>query len=101
MVLKIREYREEAKLTQAELAAKIQNVQRNISNWENGTSEPDCQSILAIANAFKIPIDQLFGRNLIKDNSVNEIDRELNTRISALTNTQKKNLLLFLDSVLK
>ncbi len=46
MKLKIRELREEYQLTQKELAQKISNVQRNVSNWENGTSEPDCETIL-------------------------------------------------------
>ena len=41
MIIRIKELREEFGLTQKELAAKIGNVQRNISHWENGSSEPD------------------------------------------------------------
>ena len=99
MVLRIKELREEACMTQSELAAEIKNVQRNISNWETGNSEPDCQSILAIANAFKIPIDRLFGRTFTGDAAVSELDHELSHRISELTPLQKKYLLQFLNTL--
>lgn len=63
MKLRIKELREEYRMTQKELAQKISNVQRNISNWENGTSEPDCETILRIAEVFDVSIDELFGRD--------------------------------------
>ena len=61
MTLRIREYREELQLSQSELAKRISNVQRNVSNWENGISEPDCATILKLAEIFEITIDDLFG----------------------------------------
>ena len=62
MKLKIKELREENGLTQRELAEKINNVQRNISNWENGIIEPDCMTIKKLADVFNVSIDELFGR---------------------------------------
>ncbi|MDE5722112.1 MAG: helix-turn-helix domain-containing protein [Clostridia bacterium] len=61
--LKIKELREEYRLTQKELADKISNVQRNVSNWENGTSEPDCETIVKLADLFDVSLDELFGRD--------------------------------------
>lgn len=63
MKLRIKELREEYSLTQKELAQKLSNVQRNVSNWENGASEPDCETILKIAELFGVSIDELFGRS--------------------------------------
>lgn len=63
MKLKIKEYREELQLTQKELAEKIGSSQRNVSNWESGASEPDCETIMKIAEIFDISIDQLFGKD--------------------------------------
>ena len=63
MKLKIKELREEYSLTQKELADKISNVQRNVSNWENGTSEPDCETIVKLADLFDVSLDELFGRD--------------------------------------
>ena len=63
MIIRIKELREEFGLTQKELAAKIGNVQRNISNWENGSSEPDCETLVRLADDFGVTMDELFGRN--------------------------------------
>ncbi len=95
MKLKIRELREEYQLTQKELAQKISNVQRNVSNWENGTSEPDCETILQLAELFNISIDELFGREYTADAFANE-DILLMRTIKNLTAEQKtavKNLI--------
>ena len=62
MVLKIKELREEYQLTQKGLADLLSNSQRNISNWESGTSEPDCETIVKLAEIFKVSLDELFGR---------------------------------------
>ena len=62
MRLRIKEFREELQFTQKELAEKIGNVQRNISNWENGTSEPDLETIVKLAEIFDVTIDELFGK---------------------------------------
>ena len=62
MKLKIKELREEFGMTQKELANKLSNTQRNISNWENGVSEPDCETILKIADLFEVSLDELLQR---------------------------------------
>ncbi len=100
MVLKIKELREEVGMTQSELATSVQNVQRNISNWENGNSEPDCQSILALANVFKIPIDRLFGRIFTGEEMGSELDAQLQNKICKLNTAQKRSLLLMLNEFL-
>lgn len=63
MILRIKELREEFQYTQKELADKIGNVQRNISNWEKGSSEPDCETIIRLADVFGVTLDELFGRS--------------------------------------
>lgn len=63
MTLKIKELREDFQMTQKELAEKIGNVQRNISNWENGMSEPDCETLVKLTEVFGVTLDELFGRN--------------------------------------
>lgn len=91
MKLRIRELREECGMTQKELAEKISNVQRNVSNWENGTSEPDCETILRLAELFDVSIDELFGRDFSSDNVgergvLGKLMSELNgEQLSALT----------------
>lgn len=98
MRLLIKEYREEMQLTQKELALKINNLQRNISNWENGTSEPDCETIIKLAETFDISIDELFGKHSSKINNHFSSGVELNIikHVRKLTETQKFALLQFL-----
>ena len=54
VIPKIRELREEAQLTQSELARELSTSQRNVSNWETGTSEPDLATVCALADFFGI-----------------------------------------------
>ena len=42
-MIRLKELRQEKGINQKELAIKIETTQRNISNWENGNSEPDIQ----------------------------------------------------------
>ena len=98
MRLLIREFREELALTQTELADKVGTLQRNISNWENGISEPDCETIVKIADTFGIKLDELFGREPIAEGfrSFRGVDRQLINLISQFSETQKNSLLQFL-----
>lgn len=101
MKLNIKEFREELGLTQKELAEKIGNVQRNISNWENGTSEPDCATIVKLAEIFQISIDELFGKDSVNINRQPLAGIELSILKSArqLTESQKYALLQFLKEM--
>ena len=101
MKLRIKEYREELQLTQSELAERINNVQRNISNWENGVSEPDCQTILKLAELFDITLDELFGRERVDvgRHTSSGVDKQVIKALAALTETQKYALLQFLREI--
>ena len=97
MKLKIKELREEYQLTQKELAAKIGNVQRNVSNWENGSSEPDLETIAKLADYFQISIDELFGRDAHAPFSImDDEEQALYRMIKTLDSEQKAALLRFL-----
>ena len=104
MKLRIKELREEYSLTQKELAQKLSNVQRNVSNWENGASEPDCETILKIAELFGVSIDELFGRSFSPEpvRLDTESDYALLRTLRKLTPAQKsavKNLIdAFIDN---
>ena len=89
MILKIKELREEFAMTQTALAQKIGTTQRNVSNWENGTSEPDCETIVKIANLFEVSIDELFGRDMVEKNlKYSGIDRQLISVFLGLTESR-------------
>lgn len=60
-MLKLKELRLEAELSQKELADKFGTTQRNISNWEAGNNEPDIEMIIKIAKFFDVSTDYLLS----------------------------------------
>lgn len=54
--------RNEHKLSQSELAEILQTTIKSISHWETGYSEPSIDQLIALADYFKISLDELVGR---------------------------------------
>lgn len=101
MKLRIKEFREELQLTQKELAEKLGNVQRNVSNWENGSSEPDCETILKLTEIFDISIDELFGKEASNSarQSLVGVEYTILKSVRQLTEAQKFALMQFLKEM--
>ncbi len=59
VTLKIKEYRQQAGLTQFQLAALVGATQKQISAWENGTNEPGIRVLKAISESLACTIDDL------------------------------------------
>ena len=55
----IKKLRLKSKLTQEELAEKLNVTRQAVSNWENGKTEPDIETLTNIAQIFDISIDEL------------------------------------------
>lgn len=98
MKLMIRELREEMHLTQFELAQKLSTSQRNVSNYETGTSEPDLAMIVRLADIFGVSLDELFGRegSMLETDKLEGLDRLLVKKMRELSDEQKAALLSFL-----
>lgn len=58
---RLKELRIEKGLWQSALAQCLNVDQRTISNWENGTREPNIDMIIKIAQYFEVSVDYLFG----------------------------------------
>ncbi len=65
----IAEIRKNNNLTQDDLANKYFITRQTISNWENGKSYPDLETLVKISNDFNISLDELLkgDKNMIKD----------------------------------
>lgn len=57
-------YRQNAKLSQQELAKLINTSQQNISRWENNEVEPSISFCVALADFYGITLDELIGRDI-------------------------------------
>lgn len=49
--------------TQAEVAAAVGVAERTYRGYEAGTCEPDLKGLVALADYFNVPLDQLVGRD--------------------------------------
>lgn len=58
--MRIKEMRQAAGITQAELAEKINVNQTAVSQWERGAALPACDKLPAIAEVLGCTIDDLF-----------------------------------------
>ena len=56
------ELRKEKKLTQQDLATKLNTTQRRISHLEKGNAEPDVTTLLRLAEIFNVSTDFLLGK---------------------------------------
>lgn len=66
----IRELREKNKLTQAELAEKLNVSDKTVSKWETGKGYPDITLLEPIANVFKVSITELLSGKAISNMNV-------------------------------
>ena len=55
----IKKYRQEAQLSQEELAERIYVSRQTISNWENDKSYPDVNSLVLLSETFQVSLDKL------------------------------------------
>ncbi len=58
----LRQLRDEQNKTQTELANDLHISQKTYSNYENGTRQPSIDTLIDIANYYRISIDYLVGR---------------------------------------
>mgnify|MGYP002533043550 CR=1 FL=1 len=59
-------YRKERKLTQAELAEKLNYSDKSISKWERGESLPDLEIMKKLADLYGIKVDDFFSHKNVK-----------------------------------
>lgn len=55
----IRKHRQQAGLSQEQLAQNIYVTRQTVSNWETGKSYPDIHSLLLLSRLFDVTVDQL------------------------------------------
>lgn len=49
-----------ARLTQDDVSKALRISKKTLGNWENGTAEPSFASLLALANLYGIPVNNIF-----------------------------------------
>lgn len=57
-------FRKNRGLTQAQLAEALNMTPAAVSKWETGAAVPDLDTLIALADYFRVPMDDLLGRTL-------------------------------------
>ena len=68
----IKSLRKSKRLSQEELAIKLNVVRQTISKWEQGLSVPDAEMLIKISEVFDTPVSTLLGEN-ISESKVDDI----------------------------
>lgn len=77
----IRKYRQEAQLSQEDLASRVYVSRQTISNWENDKSYPDVSSLVLLSEIFQISLDELIKgdietmKEVIKKEEIEKMNR--------------------------
>lgn len=56
---RLRKYRENARLTQEELAEKINVSRQTVSKWERGEASPDTDNLIKLSSLYQVSVDAL------------------------------------------
>lgn len=59
--------RKQKKLTQTEVANHLQITQATLSSYENGRTQPDFKTLIALADYYDVSVDYLLGRTNKRD----------------------------------
>lgn len=59
-------FRKNRGLTQAQLAEELNMTSAAVSKWETGAAVPDLDTLIALADYFRVSMDDLLGRTLEK-----------------------------------
>lgn len=62
----IANFRKDRGLTQAQLAEALNMTSAAVSKWETGAAVPDLDTLVALADYFRVSMDDLLGRTLEK-----------------------------------
>ena len=92
----LRKLREQKNITQIKLSTDLEVSQELISRYELGTSFPQPQMLIKLANYFNCSVDYLLGTTEITTpvsklaNGYNKHDLEIISKYNSLTNEDKK-----------
>ena len=59
----IKELRKQNRISQMELAKKLNTTQANISAWESGKWQPDSENLIKMSHIFGVTVDYLLGND--------------------------------------
>lgn len=98
---RLKELRTEKKISQKQIATEINFSQSVLCDWENGKAEPTINAVIAVADYFKISIDDLVGRENFATGNIEIVGEKINDKekqlLLAFRNLDQDGQTAFLD----
>ena len=94
--IQLKKFREQLGLSQEELANIIGVRQSTVGMWENGSNKPRHSTLLKLAEALKVSVDELTGdksQTSSLDEQLKDIDFALQGEVHDLTDAEKQDIL--------
>ena len=90
----LKKLRQDKKMTQEELAIKINSSRSNIANYENNNNMPSVEILDRLAKIFDVSTDYMLGKTNIKNNKLDLTDEDIKfiKSIKKLDNTNKMKI---------
>ena len=88
----LRELRKEQRITQEDLAEKLNVSSRTISRWETGSNMPDISLLIEIADFFDISIPEIINGER-KSEKMDEEVKEVAEKLSDYADAEKVNII--------
>ena len=102
--MRLKDLREERKISQQKLAIELNVSQASISKYEKGLAEPDIPMLCTIAEFFHVSVDYLIGRTSTRNNlsaiPMNDREQALLQHFNALTENQKEKVEMYILGLL-
>ena len=102
--MRLKNLREERKISQQKLAIELNVSQASISKYEKGLAEPDIPLLCTIAEFFHVSVDYLIGRTSTRNNlsaiPMNDREQALLQHFNALTENQKEKVEMYILGLL-
>lgn len=89
---RIKNLREQSKLTQADLAKRLGITRSGVNAWEMGISVPSTQYVVELANIFKVSTDYLLGvKTKVSINADGLTDEDIQIINAVVSHLREKN----------
>ena len=88
---KIYNLRKDNKLSQEQLAEKVNVTRQTVSNWETSQTVPDAYQLLELSKVFEISVDEILNNNKIYNKEINydfvlnEVKKSIKIEISSVS----------------
>lgn len=96
---RVKETRETAHLTQAELAEKIDISTNSVAQLETNRMKVSLWTLINIANALHLDVNYFLREDSVQDDKTDELDLTLNSRLHNLSARDKAFLIHVIDGL--